>query len=210
MRVRVKICGITRREDAALAVSLGADALGFVLWPGSPRAVTSDLARAIVESVPRTVTRVGVFVDPLPDDVAWLVESVGLDAVQLHGRAPAEAYEFIGAALVKAVHLESDQDVERAADLPEFVTPLVDATGGGHAGGTGRVADWRRAARLAARRPIMLAGGLVAANVADAIRTVRPWAVDVASGVERYPGVKDADRLTRFFQAVAGLNLEAS
>jgi phosphoribosylanthranilate isomerase len=109
---------------------------------------------------------------------------------------------------VKAVHLDTDQDVERAADLPEFVTPLVDASDRRQVGGTGRLADWRRAARLAARRPIMLAGGLVAANVAEAIRTVRPWAVDVASGVERYPGVKDPDRLTRFFQAVSGVTLE--
>lgn len=208
MRVRVKICGITRREDAALAVDLGADALGFVLWPGSPRAIDSDRARSISEVVPRAVTRVGVFVDPLPNDVAWLVESVGLDTVQLHGSQPAEPYEWIGAALVKAVHLDTDQDVERAADLPEFVTPLVDASDRHRHGGTGQQADWRRAARLAARRPIMLAGGLVAENVAEAIRAVRPWAVDVASGVERYPGVKDPDRMVRFFQAVA--SVEAS
>lgn len=208
MRVRVKICGITRQEDAALAIELGADALGFVLWPASPRAINSDRARAIVEAVPKTVTRVGVFVDPLPEDVAWLVESLGLDVVQIHGREPADAYEWVGATIVKAVQLDTDQDVERAADLPEFVTPLVDASDRRQAGGTGRLADWRRAARLAARRPIMLAGGLVAANVAEAIRTVRPWAVDVASGVERYPGVKDPDRLARFFQAVSGASVE--
>ena len=210
MRTRVKICGITRREDAALAVELGADALGFVFWPGSPRALTSDLARSIAGTLPRSVTRVGVFVDPLPDDVAWLVESVGLDSVQLHGRESAERFEWIGAAMLKAVRLDTDADIERAADLPDFVTPLVDAGDRMRPGGSGRLADWRRAARLAARRPIMLAGGLVPDNVAAAIREVRPWAVDVSSGVERYPGVKDADRMTQFFQAVSGVHVEAS
>jgi phosphoribosylanthranilate isomerase len=209
VRVRVKICGITRLEDAALAVELGADAIGFVLWPGSPRAVNSELARAIAEHIPKSVTRVGVFVDPIPSDVAWLVESIGLDTVQLHGQEAVESYEWIGANLVKAVRLDTDQDIERAADLPQFVTPLVDATDRHLIGGTGQLADWRRAARLAARRPIMLAGGLVASNVAEAVRSVRPWAVDVSSGVERYPGVKDADRMIRFFQAVAVVNVEA-
>jgi phosphoribosylanthranilate isomerase len=207
--VRVKICGITRQEDAAMAVELGADAIGFVLWPGSPRAVNSEFARDIADRIPKSVTKVGVFVDPIPGDVAWLVESIGLDAVQLHGQESVEAYEWIGATLVKAVRLDTDQDIERAADLPQFVTPLVDATSPHLVGGTGQVADWRRAARLAARRPIMLAGGLVAANVAEAVRTVRPWAVDVSSGVERYPGVKDPDRMIRFFQAVASINVEA-
>ena len=208
MRVRVKICGITRAEDAALAVQLGADALGFVLWPGSPRTIATDRARLVASEVPRAVTRVGVFVDPLPDDVAWLVESLSLDTVQLHGTEVVEAYAGIGAAIVKAVRLDTDQDIERAADLPEFVTPLVDASDRRMPGGTGLLADWRRAARLAARRPIMLAGGLVAANVAEAIRVVRPWAVDVSSGVEQYPGVKSPERLTQFFQAVAGVSLE--
>jgi len=209
MRVRVKICGITRAEDAQLAVELGADAVGFVLWPGSPRAINSEIARSIAGKIPKTVTKVGVFVDPLPNDVAWLVEFIGLDTVQLHGQEAAEAFEWIGVPLVKAVRLDTDQDIERAADLPQYVTPLVDATDRRLMGGTGQVADWRRAGRLAARRPIMLAGGLVAANVAEAVRAVRPWAVDVSSGVERYPGVKDADRLIRFFQAVAGVNVEA-
>jgi phosphoribosylanthranilate isomerase len=210
MRVRVKICGITRSEDAALAVQLGADALGFVLWPASPRAIGSDRARLIASEVPRAVTRVGVFVDPLPDDVAWLVESLSLDTIQLHGTEAVESYEWIGAAIVKAVRLDTDQDIERAADLPEYVTPLVDASDRRLPGGTGLVADWRRAARLAARRPIMLAGGLVPSNVAEAVRVVRPWAVDVASGVEQYPGVKSAERMTQFFQAVAGVNLEGT
>jgi len=209
MRVRVKICGITRPEDAQLAVDLGADAIGFVLWPGSPRTINSEIARSIAGKIPKTVTKVGVFVDPLPNDVAWLVEFIGLDTVQLHGQEATEPFEWIGAPLVKAVRLDTDQDIERAADLPRYVTPLVDATDRRLMGGTGQLADWRRAARLAARRPIMLAGGLVAANVADAVRAVRPWAVDVSSGVERYPGVKDADRMIRFFQAVAGVNVEA-
>ncbi len=210
MRVRVKICGITRSEDARLAVSLGADALGFIFWPGSPRAIAADLAKSIVDAVPRSVTRVGVFVDALPDDVAWLVSRVGLDAVQLHGQEEIRPFEGVGATLVKAVRLETDRDVERAAALPDFVTLLVDAADRRLPGGTGRQADWQRAARLAAGRPIMLAGGLDAGNVADAVRTVRPWAVDVSSGVERYPGIKDPERLTRFFEAIAGVGEESS
>jgi phosphoribosylanthranilate isomerase len=210
VRVRVKICGITRLGDAQLAVSLGADALGFVFWPGSPRVVSSDLARSILSALPKSVTKVGVFVDPLPNDVAWLVENLGLDSVQLHGHEPVEPFEWVGASLMKVVRLQADPDIERAASLPEFVTPLVDSGDRLRPGGTGVQADWRRAALLALRRPIVLAGGLVATNVADAIRTVRPWAVDVSSGVERYPGIKDPERMTQFFQAVSGVRTEAS
>jgi len=203
VKVRVKICGITRAEDAALAVELGASALGFVFWPDSPRCVSVEHAREIAAMVPPFVARVGVFVDASPEEVARIVRAVRLDAVQLHGDEPVGRYLSWDTRLIKAVRLDSDDAVDRAADLPVHVTPLVDAAYMIRRGGTGQIADWDRAAALSLRRPIMLAGGLVADNVIGAIRKVRPWAVDVSSGVESAPGVKSAERMTQFFQAVS-------
>jgi phosphoribosylanthranilate isomerase len=209
MRPRVKICGMTRAGDAALAVQMGADAVGFVFWPESPRAVTPDVARAIAATVPPLVARVGVFVNAPAREVTEIVRSVGLDAVQLHGDEPVDAYASVPARIIKAVVLESAADVERAAALPAHVTPLVDAADRIRRGGTGSLADWSYAAELAGRRLVMLAGGLTAENVAEAVRVVRPWAVDVSSGVETTPGVKSAERLAQFFAAVTGRSEEA-
>jgi phosphoribosylanthranilate isomerase len=202
MTVRVKICGVTRPEDAALAIELGASALGFVFWPDSPRVVSVETARLIASRMPPFVARVGVFVDMPPAEVARIVHAVKLDAVQLHGEEQVSRYSSWDTRLIKSVRLESDADVATAAGLPALVTPLVDAADRVKRGGTGKTADWTRAAALSARRPIMLAGGLSAENVADAIRTVRPWAVDVSSGVEASPGVKSPERLTQFFASV--------
>jgi phosphoribosylanthranilate isomerase len=200
--VRVKICGITRPEDAALAVTCGASALGFVFWPSSPRAIDVDQARAIASEVPVFVARVGVFVDAPPREVARIARAVDLDAVQLHGDEPVADYASAAARIIKAVRLESAADVDRAAALPSAIAVLVDAADRVKRGGTGRMANWDLAAALSARRPIMLAGGLDAMNVRDAIDQVRPWAVDVSSGVEKGPGVKSADRLAAFFASV--------
>lgn len=203
MRVRVKICGITRQEDAALAVELGASALGFVFWSDSPRCVSVEHAREIAAAVGPFVARVGVFVNAPPEEVGRIVRAVRLDAVQLHGDEPVGRYLSWDTRVIKAVRLTSEDDVERAADLPRHVTPLVDAADAIRRGGTGQLADWDQAAALSLRRPIMLAGGLVADNVIGAIRKVRPWAVDVSSGVEAAPGVKSVERMTHFFQAVS-------
>jgi phosphoribosylanthranilate isomerase len=200
--VRVKICGLTRREDAALAVRHGASAVGLVFWPSSPRAVSIDQARAISSEVPLFVARVGVFVDATPREVERIARAVGLDAVQLHGDEDLAEYASVAARVIKAVRLESAADVDRAAALPPAVTLLVDAADRAKRGGTGTVANWDLAAALAARRPIMLAGGLDATNVGRAIARVRPWAVDVSSGVEARPGVKSPARLAAFFAAV--------
>lgn len=199
---RVKICGLTRPEDVRLAVALGADAIGFVFWPGSPRAVTPSSARAIAATVPPFVTRVGVFVDAVPAAVAAAIAEAGLDAVQLHGAEPVDRYRGLGVRLIKLVTLDEDQAVEAAAALPDDVTPIVDASDRERHGGTGRLAHWPRAAALAARRPVILAGGLTAENVDRAVSEVKPWAVDVSSGVEAAPGIKDHDRLAAFFAAV--------
>ena len=204
MTPRIKVCGITRIEDASEAVRLGAAALGFVFWLASPRAISVQAAREVTGAVPPLVARVGVFVDASADDVARIADEVGLDAVQLHGDERIDGYARVKSRLIKAVTLNSDDDVFGAAALPAHVTTLVDATDRLRRGGTGQLADWRHAAALAARRPIILAGGLTADNVAGAIKQVRPWALDVSSGVESAPGIKSRERLEAFFAAVAG------
>ena len=203
MTPRIKVCGITRAEDAAEAVRLGAAALGFVFWPKSPRVLSVQAARDIAAGVPPFVARIGVFVDTTADDVARIVDEVGLDGVQLHGDERVDRYERVKSRLIKAVTLESGEDVMRAATLPAYVTTLVDAADRVRRGGTGQVADWSQAAVLAARRPVILAGGLTAENVGEAVRSVRPWALDVSSGVETAPGIKTRERLEAFFAAVA-------
>jgi phosphoribosylanthranilate isomerase len=202
-RVRVKICGITRREDAEAAVRLGADALGFVLWPKSPRASSIEEAARIATMLPSFVTRVGVFVNPSLNEVNDAVTRIGLDVVQLHGDESPAAFRTVAARCIKATSLESDDDVRSVAAWAPEILPLVDSADAERRGGTGRVADWARAARVAFVRPIVLAGGLTAENVREAIAAVRPWAVDTSSGVEERPGIKSLERMERFFAAVA-------
>ena len=191
-----KICGITREADAGLAVSLGASALGFVLWPGSPRHVPLARVRAIAATMPPFVTPVGVFVDPTPAEIADAA-SVGIRLAQVHGKVPAVS----ALPVLRAVHLgNSEEGLD--ADVGAGEPVLLDAHDPVLHGGTGRTVDLARAAAVAARRVVVLAGGLTPANVADAIRTVRPYAVDVASGVESAPGLKDHDKLRAFAKAV--------
>lgn len=202
-RPRVKICGITRSDDAELAVALGADAIGFVFWPKSPRAIGRRDARAIAERLGAFVTRVGVFVDASPDEVAATVSDVGLDVVQLHGEENVREYERVPARLLKAVTLADEKGVEAAVRLPAHVMPLADAADAVRRGGTGQLAHWPHAARVALGRPLVLAGGLRPENIRDAIRAVRPWGLDVSSGVEDAPGFKSPERLRQLFAAVA-------
>jgi phosphoribosylanthranilate isomerase len=202
-RLRVKICGLTRTEDADLAVALGADAVGFVLWPESPRVVSVSHAATIVRSLPAFVTRVGVFVNASPADVRGLVEEIGLDVAQLHGDERVDDYAGVARRIVKVAALGGDADVDAAVRLPSEVTVLVDVVDRERRGGTGTRADWARAARVARERPVILAGGLSATDVGEAIRRVRPWAVDVSSGVEDRPGIKSAEKLRALFAAVA-------
>jgi len=202
-RPRVKVCGITRAEDAQLAVRLGAGAIGFVLWERSPRQIAIRDAAAIAKALPPFVTRVGVFVNLPPDEVARAVRDIGLDAVQLHGDEAVAPYGAVGARLIKAVAPGSDEDVERALGLPAAVTVLVDAVAMAERGGTGRQADWPLAAEISRHRPVVLAGGLTASNVADAVAAVEPWAIDVSSGVEKSPGVKSRRRMEEFFAVLA-------
>lgn len=203
MRTRVKICGITRPEDAVAAVAAGADALGFVFWAKSPRVVAPAGAAAIAAMVPALVTRVGVFVNASPDEVRQVVRDARLDVVQLHGDERVQDYAACGAPLIKAIALEAESDVERALACPPQVTVLIDASDRARRGGTGQQADWTLARRVASARPVMLAGGLAPHNVGDAIRAVRPWAIDLSSGVESSPGRKDAALIRELFVAVA-------
>jgi len=210
MRTRVKICGITRATDAAAAVRAGADALGFIMWPGSPRQVTASQVHEIARDLPALVAKVGVFVDATPKDVASAVREAGLQVVQLHGDENPDDYRACGAALVKAVSLTSPADVGGALRYPQDVTLLIDARDDRRRGGTGKVANWTLARRVARERPILLAGGLGAANVRAAIRAVKPWGVDVSSGVETAPGRKSARKISALLARIARTDREGS
>jgi phosphoribosylanthranilate isomerase len=198
---RVKVCGITRPEDAELAVELGAWAIGFILWPGSKRHADPALAAGIARSLRRRVETVGVFVNQPLDAVVRAVEDIGLSYVQLHGdEGPSFATAVAqrsGARVIKAIRVHTRADVVAAA---RFHTDLHMLDGLGN----GRPWDWELAAGRRSRTPLVLAGGLTADNVAEAIATLHPFAVDVASGVEAEPGVKDPERVRAFFAAVNG------
>jgi phosphoribosylanthranilate isomerase len=200
---RVKICGITRAEDAELATLLGASAVGFVFWPRSPRFIEPSRARDIVRSLPPFVTPVGVFVDQPVGHVKDVAAVVGLGAVQLHGNEDVGFCRAIGRRVIKAASVE--QAIALAGFWPAEITLLLDAIDADRRGGTGQKVDWASAASLAAGRRIILAGGLGPENIGDAIRQVRPFAVDVSSGVEATPGVKSGARMRAFFAAVAAV-----
>ena len=195
----VKVCGLTRRDDVAAAVGQGAWAVGFVMWPGSPRSVTLSQLRALTTDVPAGVKRVAVVVNPHVEDVRRWRDEAALTTIQLHGGEDVEPFLSLGMDVFKAVSLESDADVERAAALPSEVTVLIDAHDPVRRGGTGERADWARAAALSRRRRVILAGGLRAENVQDAIAQVNPWGIDVSSGLESAPGIKDIAKIQTFF-----------
>jgi phosphoribosylanthranilate isomerase len=195
---KVKICGITRLDDALAAVRLGADALGFNFWPRSKRHVSPAEVRAIVRRLPPLVTAVGVFVDPTRDEVLRAVDASGVGVVQLHGDEPPELCLSLPLPVVKAIRVADAHSLAALASY-EVQGFLLDAPSPGY-GGSGATFDWSLAAEVARELPIVLAGGLTPENVAEAVTTVRPFAVDVASGVESAPGVKDAERMRRFVE----------
>ena len=197
--VRVKICGITNSDDARHAADCGADALGFVFYAGSPRCVTPEQARELVAGLPPFVTRVGLFVNEDPVRIRAIIASCGLDAVQLHGDEPPADCVLPPCRVIKGVRPRYAADLAALAAYP-VAALLVDAAVPGQFGGTGQRADWELAAVLAARQRVILAGGLTPANVAAAVRQVRPYAVDVASGVESAPGRKNPDLVAQFIR----------
>lgn len=204
MRTRIKVCGITRREDALQAISLGVDALGFVFYPPSPRAVSPEQAAEISHALPAFVTQVALFMDPEPAQVDQVIQALGPNLLQFHGKETGEFCAAFGQPYIKALPMGGQDPESIDAVLHDHVAALgflLDSHRPGEAGGTGAPFDWRRV-RDDIGRPIVLAGGLKPDNVADAIRAVNPYAVDVSSGVESAPGLKDATLMRAFVQQV--------
>jgi len=200
----VKICGITNREDAMTAVSAGAEALGFIFHAPSPRCVVPDQAREITRRLPGKVCRVGVFVDQDPEEVRRIVRFCGLDFIQLHGKeSPDYCGLFSSATLIKAVALRGEADLESLSLYPVRAI-LLDAYDPLQPGGTGRTCDWKLARKAGERFRLILAGGLNAGNILEALEAVSPWAVDVGSGVEAHPGKKDPNKVKELVDAVKG------
>ncbi len=201
MRTRIKFCGITRPEDAQAAVRLGVDALGFVFYRSSPRSVSPARACAIAARLPPFITRVALFLDPEPAQVAAVINVFKPTALQFHGSEPRKFCAGFSLPYVKAIGMGGTADVEAAAAAyPDAAAILLDSHAPGTAGGTGKNFDWDRAPRLG--RPFILAGGLRPENVASAILALRPYAVDVSSGIELAPGVKDVARMRAFVSEV--------
>jgi phosphoribosylanthranilate isomerase len=193
----IKICGITRVDDALCAAGSGADAIGFIFHPSSPRYISPERAKQIVAALPRGIVTVGIFVNREAEDVARTAADCGLDLIQLHGdESPEYCRRFPPERIIKAVFPRSPEDF-RALAAYAVRSFLADAQDADRYGGTGKRADWELAARLAKERPFILAGGLSIDNIGEALAAVAPAAVDINSGIERSPGIKDHDRMKR-------------
>jgi phosphoribosylanthranilate isomerase len=188
----IKFCGMTRAEDLAIAIELDVNAVGFVLWSGSPRYVDSNRVAALIEDLPQLVTPVGVYVNPTDADIRRGLDA-GIRVAQIHGPTDA-ALDQLRCEIWLAASVENH--------VPEGCTLLLDAHDPQRYGGTGRTIDWSKAARIASTRRVMLAGGLLPGNVKQAIHAVRPYGVDVASGIEDAPGMKNAQAMRAFVAAV--------
>ncbi len=209
---RIKFCGITSLADAHLAAEAGAWALGTILWPGSARRCAPEEAARIASALRRQVEIAGVFVNQPLDEVCGLAEGIGLTLVQLHGdEGPsfcAEVARRSGAKVIKAARVRAASDVQ-AMEAFHTDLHLLDTHSAGHYGGTGETFDWQLAGLRRTHVPLILSGGLTAQNVAGAIAATQPFAVDVASGTEARPGVKDPERLLAFAAAVQATEVAA-
>ena len=213
-RTRVKMCGITRQRDAEAAIDAGADALGFVFYPSSPRALSIERAASICDTLPPFVSAVGLFVNATADEVNKVIDSVGLTLLQFHGEESPAFCEQFSLPYIKAFRMavSGDQSTQgeanNTADLlaqmaahPQASGFLLDAFQQGVPGGTGHTFDWTHVPSQSSQ-PMILAGGLGTHNVAAAIDQVRPFAVDVSSGIESAPGIKDAEKIIHFMREV--------
>lgn len=201
-RTRVKICGLTRAGDVGAAVDAGADAVGFVFHPASPRSVTTEQARGLLDALPPFVTAVGLFVDPTAEQVRSVLERVPLELLQFHGEERAEFCSGFGRRWIKAIRMRPGLDpADQVAVYPGAAGLLLDAFDPVLAGGTGQSFDWGRVPPWLAPR-IILAGGLTPDNVAEAVRRVRPFGVDVSGGVESAKGIKDQESIAAFMRGV--------
>ena len=205
--VKVKICGITNPKDGRMAARLGADALGFNFYRRSARYVTPERARAILAALPPFITPVGVFVNEAPDRVLEICEFVGLDTAQFHGdERPRDLQGLSRLKRIKAVRVGSERDIQRLGLYP-VEAYLLDACVPGKLGGTGEAFNWELAREAHPHGPIILAGGLTPENIEEAIQAAEPYAVDVASGVEIEPGVKDRDLMEEFIRRAKGFGV---
>ena len=207
MRTRVKICGITRAQDALEVVKQGADAIGLVFYPKSPRNVSAAQAAEIVSKIPAFITVVGLFVDAEPAFVQEVLSVVHLDLLQFHGDETASQCRQYSRPYMKAIRVKTDTNlVQYAADYADAKALLLDAFAEGVPGGTGLVFDWSLIPQNFPL-PIVLAGGLNAENVGVAIEQVRPYAVDVSGGVEASKGIKDAAKIAAFMRGVSNATI---
>jgi len=207
-RVRIKICGLTRDEDVQAAILAGADAVGFV-FAASPRQISTDTAVRLGSYVPEGVLRVGLFLDQGRSEIERVVDSVPLDILQFHGSETEQECSVFDLPWLKAVAMDNAESAKQAErDHPGAMGLLLDSHTRGKRGGSGKIFDWSLSRPVA--KPVWLAGGLKADNVVPAIRIVRPYAVDVSSGVEVVPGIKDACKIFTFIKAVRELENEVS
>jgi len=201
-RTRIKFCGITRLSDALEAIRLGVDALGFVFYPPSPRNIEVEKAADIIRQLPAFVSSVGLFVDSSEGFIQQVLQSTGIDILQFHGNETAKQCEVYGKPYLKAVRMKPDVDlVAVATEYTNASALLLDTYEKGLAGGTGSTFDWARIPE-GITKPIILAGGLSAANVATAVQKVKPYAVDVSGGIEYSKGLKDAAKMAAFIKMV--------
>jgi len=205
MPIKIKICGITNAADAQKAAEFGADALGFVFYPKSPRAIQPDAAKRIIAALPPFMLSVGVFVNQPEETVRRIVDTCGLALAQIHGDESAAYCESLGRPVLRAIRLKDRKSFLALAEYKGRMGVrgfVVDAFSQEAYGGTGQTVDWSLAAEAAKAAPILLAGGLTPENVQEAITQVNPYGVDVSSGVESSPGKKDHQKLHDFIQAV--------
>jgi phosphoribosylanthranilate isomerase len=198
--VKIKICGITALDDALHALDCGADALGFVFYERSPRAITRQRAQAIIAALPPFVTVVGLFVNADPGTVRAIADDCGLDVIQYHGDESPETLHLAPRRAIRALRVRESDTLDEIDRYPASGL-LLDAWVSGAFGGTGVLCNWEIAAEIAKKRPVILAGGLTPENVAAAIQAVRPYGVDVSSGVEATPGRKDRKKVAAFINA---------
>ncbi len=202
MRTRVKICGMTRRQDADFAAESGADAIGLVFYPPSPRAVTVAQAQEIVDGLAPFVSVVALFVDPDEALVSQCLDALSIDIIQFHGNETAAFCSQFGKPYIKAIRMKPDADLVALAEEYDSARGLLlDTYQPGTPGGTGKTFDWSRIAQI--DKPVILAGGLNADNIQQAIQQVRPFAVDVSGGVESEKGIKSHDKISAFMREVA-------
>jgi len=201
--MRVKVCGITSYEDAAMALDQGVDALGFNFFPSSPRYIDPETARSIIRRLPPFAVAVGVFVNvPLPEQVMEIADIAGVRVLQLHGAETPQYCHSLGDwILIKAVHIAEGQAPSLPDDYPVQAF-LLDVKHDDLFGGTGRTFDWNILRKIKSSKPLIIAGGMKAENVREAIRIANPYAIDVCSGVESAPGKKDAKKLREFMNEV--------